>query len=273
VMGGFIDTALEVTQRIDIYDPTTDSWRLGPDLPGAETHVGVANVGKGLILAGGFDGNVIDRVVSKAVWRWHADDETWTAGPDLPLPRAAVSAALIGSEFHVAAGLAEDGETDSGDHFVWDLEGSGGWTTADALPVPRNHGGGATSGGLFFAVAGRHNWDEYEGHVATVDAFDPATGSWTERAPIPIARSEIGASTSAMSDGRLLVIGGSVEGKHPSADVFVYDPAADVWSSLPPIPSVLKGTVAARIGDKIIVSTGSPTSRDPSTTTYIGCCL
>src|SRR3954467_4739627 len=39
VMGGFLSSSLDVTPRIDIYDPSTDRWRPGPDLPGAETHV------------------------------------------------------------------------------------------------------------------------------------------------------------------------------------------------------------------------------------------
>src|SRR5262249_50548117 len=78
------------------------------------------------------------------------------------------------------------------------------------LPAARNHGGGAATGGRMYAIAGRHQWNETSGDVTDVDELDPATGAWTERAPIPVARSEIGASTLAMSDGRILVVGGSV---------------------------------------------------------------
>jgi hypothetical protein len=88
-----------------------------------------------------------------------------------------------------------------------------------------------------------------------------------------VARSEIGASTISMDDGRLLVIGGSIAGKQPSGDVLVYDPSLDFWSALPSLPAPRKGAVAARIGSRVIVTTGSPTSTDPSSTTYIGCCL
>src|SRR5262249_25112639 len=111
------------------------------------------------------------------------------------------------------------------------------------------------------------------GDVTDVDAFDPASGAWTARAPIPIARSEIGAATSAMEDGRILVVGGSLAGIVPSADVLVYDPAADAWCALPPLPEPRKGAVAARIATRVVVTTGSPTSVDPSATTFVGCCL
>lgn len=273
VMGGFISSALDVTRRVDIYDPNADSWRPGPELPDAETHVGVVGVGSDIVLVGGFNGNVHARTTTAGVWRWSAASATWSPGPALPTARAAVAAALLGSSIHAAGGLAQDGNTDSGDHVVWDLAGPGAWTNAAPLANPRNHGGGAASTGLFFAVAGRHGWDEVAGHDSAVDAFDPAAGTWTPRAPVPMARSEIGSATVAMPDGRLLVVGGSVAGQIPSGDVLVYDPPRDSWSALPSLPQPLKGVVAARIGAKIVVTTGSPTSIDPSAVTYLGCCL
>jgi len=273
VMGGFLSTSLDVTKRVDIYEPSTNSWRLGPELPGAETHAGVVSLGRDFVMVAGFAGNVLTRTTTAGVWRWSAADAAWSAGPDLPTPRAAVAAALVGSELHAAGGLAPNGNSDSGEHLLWDLGGSNAWVGAAPLPNPRNHGGGAASGGLFFAVAGRHGWDEIEGHDPALDAFDPRAGSWTPRAAMPGARSEIGAATVTMPDGRLLVVGGSIAGKHPSSDVLVYDPRLDSWSALPSLPEPRKGVVAARIGAKIVVTTGSPTSTDPSATTWVGCCL
>jgi N-acetylneuraminic acid mutarotase len=273
VMGGFLSSNLDVTPRVDIYDPATDTWRAGPDLPGAQTHVGVVTVGADIVLAGGFDGPYNVWSTNAAVWRWSASGAAWVRGPDLPTPRAAVAAALVGTAVHVAGGLATDGNTDSGDHVVWDLAGAAMWASAAPLQNPRNHGGGAASGGLFFAVAGRHGWDETAGDTTSVDAFDPATAGWTARAPILTARSEIGASTSTMSDGRILVVGGSIAGIHPSADVLVYDPSLDRWTGLRPLPAPRKGAVAARIGSRVVVTTGSPTSTDPAATTFVGCCF
>ncbi len=182
VMGGFTDSRLQVTRQIDVYDSATDSWRPGPNLPGAETHIGVATVGRDIIIVGGFSG-------------------TFSTGPRPP---------------------------DVAD--VWR------WSAADS-------------------------------------AWNPASGTWIDHTPVPLARSEIGASTSAMSDGRLLVIGGSTAGVTPNSDVLVYDPAHDAWTALPSLPARRKGAVAARIGRSIIVTTGSPTSVEPSATTFIGCCF
>ena len=274
VMGGFLSSMLDVTKRVDIYNPGTDQWRLGPELPGAETHMGVVSVNDGFVLVGGFQGNVLDRITTAGVWRFQTANSAWKSEPDLPTPRAAVFAALVDGTVHAAGGLAADGNTDAREHLVWDAAGSGtAWSAAEPLANPRNHGGGAAARGLFFAVSGRHGWDEVGGDDPALDAFDPATDSWTSRAPMPVPRSEIGAATVTMSDGRLLIVGGSIPGKQPSADVLVYDPSQDRWSTLPSLPLPLKGVVAARIGAKVIVTTGSPTSTDPSDKTFIGCCL
>jgi len=275
VMGGFLSTELNVTKRIDIYDPARDSWRLGPELPGAETHAGVAQLEASgdFILAGGFVGNVLNRITTGDVWRFEAATSRFSPAPALPTPRAAVAMALVGDTLHAAGGLGADGNTDSAEHVVLKLDGANAWTSAAQLPTPRNHGGAASSGGLFFAVAGRHGWDEVTGDEPLLDAFDPGRGAWQARAPMPLARSEIGASTLTLGDGRLLTVGGSIPGLLPSDDVLVYDPRDDRWSKLPPLPQPLKGVVAARMGAKVVVTTGSPTSTDPSATTYVGCCL
>jgi hypothetical protein len=277
VLGGFVSAALEVTRRVDIYQPATDTWRAGPDLPGAETHIAAVTVGAGdIVVAGGLTGNFVPNTrapPTAEVWRWSAAGGQWSAGPALPAAGAAFSWALLGTELHLAGSLGADGNTDTGAHLVWDLAGAAAWASAAPLPLARNHGGGAAAAGLFYAIAGRHDWNEISGDVADVDAFDAASGAWAARAPIPGARSEIGASTSVLADGRILVVGGSLPGITPSADVLAYDPATDVWWAFPPLPAPRKGAVARQIGQRLVVTTGSPTSVDPTDTTFIGCCL
>ncbi|HEY3498868.1 MAG TPA: kelch repeat-containing protein [Polyangiaceae bacterium] len=275
VMGGFTAGSLEVTRRVDIYDPVADSWRQGPDLPGAETHIAVVAIGNDIVVAGGFIGAFTGSrpPPTDTVFRLTAGTTEWTPGPSLPNAGAGFAWALVGSELHLAGGLFVDGNTDSQYHYVWDTAGADTWSMATELPNPRNHGGGAAAGGIFYAIGGRHGWDELAGNVANVEAFDPALGTWTFLAPLPVPRSEIGASTSTLSDGRILVVGGSMNGITPSDDVYTYQPSEDRWSSLPKLPEKRKGAVAFQVGDRIVVATGSPTSTTPSDTTFIGCCL
>jgi len=276
VLGGFVSPTLDVTNRVDIYNPVTDTWRVGPALPGAQTHIAAVTVAAtDVIVAGGFDGPFLANrpPVSAAVWRWNKQTAEWSAGPSLPVAGAAYAWALLGGQLHLAGGLAADGNTDTDAHYVWDLAGAPAWTSGPALPDARNHGAGAAAAGLFFAIAGRHDWDEQAGDVSDVDAFDETTGAWIPRAPIPGARSEIAAATTTLADGRILVVGGSLPGITPSPNVLVYDPAANAWATLTPLPQPRKGAVARQIGNLIVVATGSPTSVDPSNATFVGCCL
>jgi len=275
VMGGFTGADLAVTRRVDIYDPEHDRWRLGPELPGAETHLAAVTLGRDIVVAGGFSGAFTTGrpLPTAAVFRLPAGGTAWQAGPTLPNAGAAFASDLLGKELHLAGGLFVDGNTDSPYHYVWDTAGAAAWSMAAELPNPRNHGGGAAAGGRFYAIGGRHEWNEQAGNVADVEVFEPETSAWASRAPLPVGRSEIGASTSTLSDGRILVVGGSMNGIMPSDAVDVYDPRTDAWATLPSLPEKRKGAVARQLGRRIVVSTGSPTSTDPIDTTFVGCCL
>src|SRR5437762_11683973 len=62
-----------------------------------------------------------------------------------------------------------------------------------------------------------------------------AQGSWTMKAPVPAALSEV---TVAAADGKLHVIGGSVLGFTNIYHV-EYDPATDKWRPRAPLPRAL----------------------------------
>lgn len=272
VMGGFVTESLAVTKRIDIYDPERDQWRQGPFLRGAETHIGIVVNGDELLAFGGMDHSMGD-APTDSVWRLPAGASEWAPEPPLPMRAGAFAWALLGRRLHVAGGLQPDNDSDQPAHWVRDLDGEPSWQLAPDLPDPRNHGGGVESGGKFYAVAGRHHWDENAGHTTTLNAFDPETDAWRTLAPMPLARSEISAATVTTSDGRIITVGGSTARMQPSSDVLEYDPALDRWRELTALPEPRKGAVAVRVGTRLIVTTGSPTSTDPATTTWVGCCV
>ncbi len=140
------------------------------------------------------------------------------------------------------------------------------------MPHARDHMGYASLGGRHYLVGGRVGWDELYGHLKTVEAFEGATNSWVELAPLPVGTSEIFSATLVTSSG-LLVVGGSTAGVTPSDEVWRYQPAANRWDLLTRLPAPRKGAVAARIGNRLVVTAGSATSTAPSDATWIGCCL
>jgi N-acetylneuraminic acid mutarotase len=267
VMGGFISEDLDTTLRVHRYDLRTRQWDEATALPVASEHSGLALVGDRIILTGGLD------PITDTVWSYDVAADTYAALPSLPAPTSAMALMLYDGVLHSIAGLGPDGETDVNAHYTLELDVDSAWSiVSGAIPNLRNHLGGAVIGDRLYIVGGRHGWDESAGNQPTLSIFNPADGKWKDGAPLPLARSEIAGATFEMK-GKLIVVGGAVNPAKPSAQVFVYDPASDEWGELPELPGARKGAVAAAWGDRIVVSTGSPTGIDPSGTTWVGCCL
>jgi len=91
--------------------------------------------------------------------------------------------------------------------------------------------------------------------VATVRSQPSgASGSWTAKAPLPVARNEVAAV--ALND-RIYVLGGAYpRQKYDVADNGEYDPAADRWRARAPLPHGLNHVGAAALNGKIYVVGG-----------------
>ncbi len=262
VLGGFSSGTLAVTRRVDRFDGA--QWTQLADLPGAQTHSGVAVDGDVLYLAGGFIGTG-DWTTTAEVWRYQAD--SWSAAQPLPEPRAGLVLVRRGRILHAVGGLAHNGQSDTGAHQTLNLDAATpAWTDRAPLPNPRNHLGGALISDRVHVVGGRHGWNENTGNQTSHHAF--SADAWTELAPIPVGRCEIADATLAAPDGSLLVIGGSTEGVKPSEHVWRYDPQADEWAALTALPGPRKGAVAGFVNGALLVTTGSPTGTDPIDTTF-----
>jgi len=81
----------------------------------------------------------------------------------------------------------------------------------------------------------------------TAIAHAQSQGSWTMKAPIPIARNEVAL---AAVGGKVHVIGGSVQGQAGSYHD-EYDPATDRWRTRAPLPNGLDHIGTAVVNGKI----------------------
>src|SRR5204863_9892776 len=90
-----------------------------------------------------------------------------------------------------------------------------------------------------------------------VESYDPATNTWTTRAPTPIDRTEPAYGVIA---GKLYVAGGLGPDRTLLDTVDAYDPVTDSWTSLSPMPSALDGPGAVVMNGKLFVFGGSRAS-------------
>ncbi|WP_111766856.1 kelch repeat-containing protein [Nakamurella deserti] len=264
VFGGFA-TGTITTARSDVYDTVTDTWTRLPDMPEEITHSATVVDGTTVWIVGGY---VDDHPgpATRHVWKFDTVRRTFSAGPQLPAPRGAGAAAIVGRELHFYGGTnrvaGSTADPDQPDHWVLNLDGGTTWTARAPLPNPRNHLTGATLDGKVYAIGGQYNENENTGLQTDVHRYDPATDAWTKVASLPRARSHL---VAVVRDGQILALGGTNPGNVASSDVTAYDPASNTWSQLPSLPGGRKTPVVATVGDTVVVSGGSH-----ATATYRG---
>jgi N-acetylneuraminic acid mutarotase len=127
------------------------------------------------------------------------------------------------------------------------------WQYGAPLPQPMHHTMAATVNGILYVIGGEVSSTGVANqgiYIANVYAFDPATGMWTEKAPMPTARS---AGAAAVVDGKIYVAGGRPPRGH---DFAVYDPATDTWTVLPDVPTQRNHLAVAAVDGKVYVVGG-----------------
>jgi N-acetylneuraminic acid mutarotase len=108
--------------------------------------------------------------------------------------------------------------------------------------------------GRLYAVGGRIDGN-YSRNLTSNEAYDPATGRWEQRAPLPTARSGIAA---AVLEGRMFVFGGEAPaGTFNQTEA--YDARNNGWSTHARMPTARHGLGAAAVAGRIYVISGGPT--------------
>jgi len=143
------------------------------------------------------------------------------------------------------------------------------WKKGAPFPYPDEELYGVALNGKMYVIGG---WDE--GKAAGLNyEYDPATDKWTEKKGMPRLAHH---AALAAANGKIYVIGGFVPPKdtqiptggawEPIADTWEYDPAADSWKSLAPVPTKRGAAIAVEVAGKIYVIGGATTvtgSKDP----------
>jgi Ca2+-binding RTX toxin-like protein len=239
-------------------------------MPEALSHSPVVRDGNTLWLVGGFVGDHPGPSTTH-VWKYDTASDTWSQGPPLPQPRGAGGAAIVGRTIHFFGGVnrpaGKNIYVDEAEHWALDLDAPNpSWQERAPLPNPRNHMTSAALNGKVYAIGGQHGNNENAGNQAEVDVYDPQTDSWNRAADLPEAR---GHAVALVMNGRIIVLGGALNGNLKSADVAEYDPASDAWKRLPKLPAARMTPVADAVGDKIIVSTGNGSGPEEETWTAL----
>ena len=143
------------------------------------------------------------------------------------------------------------------------------WKKGAPFPEADEELYGVPANGKLYVFGG---WGEGKARGVAYE-YDPATDRWTKKAPMPRPAHH---AALAAANGKIYVIGGFVAPQNtavpvggawePIDNAWEYDPAADSWKSLPPLPGKRGSAVAAEAGGKIYVIGGATTTagaKDP----------
>jgi N-acetylneuraminic acid mutarotase len=161
--------------------------------------------------------------------------DCWTTRARMPNSRYALAAADVNGTLYAVGGYQGFGRFPAAVE-AYD-PASDTWTTRASLPTPRKDLGAATVRGILYAVGGNTGCNcsvTSGGPVGTVEAYDPATDTWTTKAPMPTARDYLGV---AAVDGIIYAVGGIDAAGNILTTLEAYDPATDTWTTKAPIPT------------------------------------
>ncbi len=139
------------------------------------------------------------------------------------------------------------------------VQAQGKWTKLAPFPEPAEELLGAAAGGTMYVFCGLEpGWKP----LGMVYEYDPATDKWTKKKPMPLLSHHVAFTE---YHGKVYAFGGFVlpasgpPAWAPVDNAWEYDPAADSWKALAPMPTKRGSPVAAVVGDRIYVIGGATT--------------
>lgn len=139
----------------------------------------------------------------------------------------------------------------------------GTWREFAPFPFPTWELEGVESHGNIYLIGGITNaWGAKSGWVPNrmVYAYDPKADEWIRKAPIPVG---IHHMALAETGGLIYGFGGyrtpeqGPDAWEPVANAWRYDPLADTWTALAPLPAARGAAAAAAINGRIYIAGGS----------------
>jgi N-acetylneuraminic acid mutarotase len=256
-----------VSNRASVYDPATAKWTDLGVMPIPETHCGVAvDEAQGRIWFLGGRRGAYPGAATSEVWQYDTAANAWTPLAPLPEPLSAGSAELLNGQIHYLGGnRGQDRATDYDLHYVLE-PGCLEWHKAAPLPFARDHFSAVALGGKLYIFGGEIGHDAHHRQQTDASVYDPATDSWTTLAGMPIGKSHAESATFVLN-GRVIIAGGQIDNFQATANIVEFDPAANAWAMLPPLPRPLEGAIVQPLGDRLFVTGGYIGANSVSTVT------
>lgn len=269
VVGGFdtdLMAGLDITKRVDVYDPLDNTWSHLPDAPVAWTHIQLAAIGSTVYLLGGLEGQAYTaRGEAYALNTLDASPQ-WMQLASMPAGMERGSAAVIVAppRIYLLGGASTTSALAT--NLYYDTEANMWGQLTPDLPQARSHPAGMRRVDGTLIVAGGLGTLDSSSQTSDVWSLTPLATAWDTKTPMPSAR---GGCAYGVVEGQLICAGGEA-GTSAYNIVESYDPLNDVWTTLPPMPDSRAGTQGAAIGTRFYVPGGArQLVFEPTATLYV----
>jgi N-acetylneuraminic acid mutarotase len=222
------------------YDPAADSWKALAPLPMKRGSAVVAEVGGKMYLIGGattvegskevaINGNGPARVVTTNEM-YDPATNTWQSRAPMALGRNHAFAGAVNGKVYVIGGrtahafVTVSANTDIVEEYD---PATNTWAGLRAkMPTARSGGGWGTYGGRIYVAGGEVSTADLAGAFRAVEAYEPATNSWTKMPPMPMPRHGV---AGAVLGNRFHLVSGMITTAAAGAG---QDPKMEVHTSL-----------------------------------------
>jgi Kelch motif len=177
---------------------------------------------------------------------------SWRARAPLPKARMELGAVAVNGKIYALGG---NGATTTAQVDEYD-PASNTWTTKKPMPTPRQNAVVAVVHDKIYVTAGYAITMPGEGtRPKTTEVYDPATDTWTTKAPIPapdpVNTIIVNQYLAGAAAGDKIYV--FVSGYGTNGDTLVYDTTKDTWSSMAPIVLNPNRPAAVTMGTNVYV--------------------
>ena len=206
----------------------------GGSLPSARADAGAVTIGHTAYVVGGYDGSAMDAEVLATT-----DGRNYRPVAALRVPVRYPALAVLGSRIYVFGGLGANGHPTSAVQFVEPSTRTA--RVVGRLPVPLSGAAAGVLGNTIYLAGGRTP----RGATRAIYAFQPHRATFLRAGSLRVATANAG---SAVSNGRLWIVGGEGSGGSPTANVQMVVPNPGFGRAGDP------GAGSPFFGDKLLIA-------------------
>lgn len=245
VIGGLGPIAMPDLSINEVYDPSTDTWKVQQPM----------NYPRGCLSSAVVDGIIYaiggpHLAPTGIVEAYDPAINTWTTKGNMLKPRQQAQACVINGIIYCIGGNHDSRSCEAY------YPASDKWI--EKAPIPEGGGGNAAVtvyNGLIYVFGGGFSTESSTlGPHSNVYVYDPATDNWTKKQSMPTARFMF---QTYLVNNKIYAIGGSQSRGTSLSSVEVYDPVTDSWTKLKDMPQKLAWHSGVVINNKIYIISGS----------------